>query len=348
MLIKKPRKPLTRNQKDNIIGTGLASIHFVGFTCFTLIPLILSIVMAFCHFKPYSAQLTTMNFCGLDNFKFIFTETNAGGVVPALGSPLIWKALGNTLFMCLSIPFEILLGLVFAQLLSNQIRGKRFFRVVYYLPFVCSTVAIAYVWGYILNGNVGNVDTMEPFGLVNQIIRFFNPNAEIIEFTWSAVWIKPMVIIITIWSVLGRNLVLMESGLNNVDRRVYEAADLDGANKIQQFFKVTMPLVTPTIFYVLLTSMIGAMQSYVTMDAFVTKQYGMFGENHAGLTLVAYIMTFMSGKKDLVYINTAGETVTGISALGVACAATVFLTVIVAILTFLNKYLSKRWVHYEN
>ncbi len=351
MVIKKPKKQLTRKQKDNILGISLVSIHFIGFALFVAIPLIMSFIMAFSYFPPYRQELKYADFCGFDNFVYMFTEADSG-LMPKVGGHLIWKATGNTLFLCLSIPFEIFIALLLAQLLRSKIKCRKLFRVIFYLPYVCSTVAIAFVWGYIFSGSFvqSSPGVYQPTGLVNQIIRFFNPKSEVIDFQWAAGWTKIILIFITIWTVLGRNIVLLEAGLNNVDTRVYEAAEIDGAGKFTQFFKITMPLITPTIFYLLITSIIGALQSYVTMESFVTYRYQCYGENNSAITIVAYIMWYMNRNDDIYYKTSAAGAIskTCVSGLGVACAATLYLTVLVAIITFINNKLSKKWVYYDD
>ncbi len=338
-------KGLTRKQKDNIVGTAMAGIHYIGFAIFTLVPLIFSVIMAFCRFGNQSYDLGKMSFVGFNNFIYIFTEKNTyTGFM--LNYPLIWKALTNTLFLCLSVPFEIFFGLLGAWLLRSKIKFKKFFRVVFYMPNICSAVAIAFVWRYIFDKN--------DYGLLNQVIGLFGIPKQL--WLYDKNTLKICYIVMCLWSVLGYDMLLFQAALENINTSIYEAADLDGASKTKQLFAITLPLVTPTIFFLLITCLIGALQSYAKMDSFADRYNDQWGDEHSGTTLVAYIMLHKDKRINFPYINiwdeeigftkeTEGDRIHG---LGVSAAATLFLMLLVAIVTFANLKISNKWVQYND
>lgn len=336
-------KGLTRKQKDNIVGTALAGIHYVGFAIFTLVPLVLSIIMAFCKFGNQTYDLGKMTFTGLDNFIYIFTEKDTLTGFE-LGYPLIWKALTNTLFLCLSVPFEIFFGLLGAWLLRSKIKFKKFFRVVFYMPNICSSVAIAFVWRYIFDKT--------DYGFLNQIIGMFGIPRQL--WLYDENFLKICYIVMCLWSVLGYDMLLFQAALENINASIYEAADLDGASKTKQLFSITIPLVTPTVFFLLITCLIGALQSYAKMDSFATKYNESWGDHHSGTTLVAYIMLHKDKRQEFPYINIWDQAVgidegtSTVHGLGISAAATLFLMLLVAIVTFINLQISNKWVQYND
>lgn len=301
----------TRKRKDNLLGWSLACIPVVGFVIFTLFPMVLSVYMSFNTFAIDSYSFSAMTWVGIDNYAFLFRD------------PDIYKALYQTFLFCLSIPFEIVIGLLIANLLRKKFFGRGAFRVILFLPNICSIVAIAYVWRYIYSP--------ADYGLLNQLLAAFGAQ----PFAWinNANAFIPCLIVMTIWNVVGYDILLFQAALGNINQSLYEAAELDGAGSVSQFFNVTVPLSTPTAFYLLLMGLIGGLQSYARMDSMNINDYG-FGPENSGLTLVAYIMR---SKNSVTY-----------GGLGVSSAASLFTAVIISLFTLLNLKISKRWVHYND
>lgn len=299
-------------RRDTALGWCMALPPAIGFLIFTFAPLIISFVMSLNEFSRYSYSLADMTFCGLQNYITIFTD------------PDLWKALGITLLLCLSIPFEIFFGLLIANLLRKPFFGRRVFRVIFFLPNICSIVALAFVWTYMYSP--------QEYGLFNRIISWFgagpwgwttDPNAFLV-----------CIIIMTIWNVMGYDALMFQAQIGNINQSLYESADLDGANYVQKFFRITVPMATPMIFYLALIGVIGAMQSYARIDAMDIDLYGM-GPDDSGLTLVGYMMR--AQEEPIVY-----------GGLGVSAATSFFLGIIIAVMTLVNLKVSKKWVHYND
>lgn len=303
---------MTNRKKDNLCGWLLGSLPLIGFAIFMLVPILFSVVMSFNAFPTNSYSFSDMTSVGFQNFAYMFSD------------PRLWKSLGNTFIYCLSIPFEMFFGLLFAYILRKKFFGRRFFRIVFFLPHICSLVALSYAWQYIFNP--------QDFGLLNQILNTFH----IPQQSWLAdpKQFKICVIVVTIWSVFGMNVLLYTASLNSISPTIYEAAELDGAGPFTKFFRIVVPLVTPISFYILMTAVIGGLQVYQRPDTMNIDTYRM-GPGDSGLSLVGYMMY---AKK--YPVENGG--------LGVAAASSLFIAVVIILFTVLNKTISKKWVNYND
>ena len=299
-------------RRETALGWCMALPPVVGFLAFAFIPLIISFVMSLNEFSRYSYSLEGMTFCGPQNYIAIFTD------------PDLWKALGITLLLCLSIPFEIFFGLLIANLLRKPFFGRRAFRVIFFLPNICSIVALAFVWTYMYSP--------QEYGLFNRIVSLFGAG----PFGWTtdADMFLGCIIVMTVWNMMGYDALMFQAQIGNINQSLYESADLDGANCVQKFFRITVPMATPMIFYLALIGVIGAMQSYARIDAMDIDPYGM-GPSDSGLTLVGCMMR-------------AQEEPIAFGGLGISAATSFFLGIIIAVMTFVNLKVSKRWVHYND
>lgn len=302
----------TAKRRETALGWCMALPPVVGFLIFTFAPLIISFVMSLNEFSRYSYSLDAMTFCGFQNYVAIFTD------------PDLWKALGITLLLCFSIPFEIFFGLLIANLLRKPFFGRRAFRVIFFLPNICSIVALAFVWTYMYSP--------QEYGLFNRIVSWFGAGP--LGWTTDANMFLVCIIIMTVWNMMGYDALMFQAQIGNINKSLYESADLDGANCIQKFFRITVPMATPMIFYLALIGVIGAMQSYARIDAMDIDPYGM-GPDDAGLTLVGYMMR-------------AQEEPIAFGGLGISAATSFFLGIIIAVMTLVNLKVSKRWVHYND
>lgn len=235
-----------------------------------------------------------------------------------LHDPELGRALLNTLiYTVLSVGGGVVLSLFFAVLLNQKIRGVGVYRTLYFLPVVTIPAAIAVIWRWLYNGD---------YGLINYILGLVH-----IEGTS---WLTDVhtalyaVILVAIWGAVGNNMVLFLAGLQSIPRTYIEAASIDGAGPIRKFLHVTLPLLTPTIFFVTVTSLIGAFQVFDLI-------FLMFGQNSpalpAGETIVYlfYQHAFIDNDK------------------GYASAIAVFLFFIILLVTIVQLKLQKRWVHYD-
>lgn len=163
-----------------------------------------------------------------------------------------------------AIPLGLILGLLLALLLNTKVPGIAFWRTLYYTPSVVSGVAVAILWSYLFN----------PFwGVINWILNLVTgiPMVQLPKWLADPNWALPALIIMSLWGV-GGGMIIYLAGLQGIPTALYEAAEIDGANKIQSFFKITLPLITPVLFYNLVTGIIGTFQYFT--NAYVMTQGG--------------------------------------------------------------------------
>ncbi|NOU97819.1 ABC transporter permease subunit [Paenibacillus sp. LMG 31456] len=282
---------------DTMVAYYFLLPAIIGFGIFTAVPLVTSLVISFYEWNTLSSP----KFIGFGNFIKIFTEDK-----------IFWIALENTFWYAVGVvPLSIALGLAAALLLNQKILGIALWRTVYFLPVMTSTVAISLVWKWLYNPDVG---------LINVLLREFgvqNPP------TWltSTTWALPSIIIVTIWKTIGYNMVIFLAGLQNVPKELYEAAEIDGSSKWNMFWKITLPLLRPTTFFITVISIIHSFQ--VFGYALIMTEGGPGASTN---TLVLYI--YQQGFK---YFN-----------MGYASAIAWVLFLILLIVTMIQSYVNHR------
>ena len=217
-------------------GLLFASPWLIGLSLFWVGPIIASFYYSFTEFNA----IKTPVFIGLTNYVDMFTKDD-----------LFWTGVYNTLyFAVVSIPLAIITAFGLALLLNAKIRGQTFYRTVYYLPVLVPEVALALVWIYLFNPATGLINV--PFDWLG--IR--GP-------CWNACpqWAKPTMVLLALW-IIGNQVVLYLAGLQDVPQELNDAASVDGANSFRRFLNVTLPIMTPVIFFHLVTSVIGAFQFF--------------------------------------------------------------------------------------
>ncbi|OED35692.1 hypothetical protein AB834_04290 [PVC group bacterium (ex Bugula neritina AB1)] len=208
--------------------------NFLGFLAFTLIPVGASLALAFMEWD----LLSPPTFVGLENFKKLYND------------PFFWKYTKNTLIFMIGIPFEMLGALVVAMFMSQKIRGIKFFRTIYFLPTICSGVAISILWMWMYNPN---------FGLFNYFLSKIGIEGP--HWLTDEFWAKPSLMIIAFWTTIGgQNMILYLAGLHGIPPELYEAADIDGASTFQKIRHITWPMLAPTTFFIFIMSVIGGFQ----------------------------------------------------------------------------------------
>lgn len=280
---------------------------FAGFLLFVALPVVVSLLLSFMDWN----LLNQPTFVGLANYSQMLTR-----------DPVFWKVVRNTVFFIVTIvPLQLAFGLALAVALNQGIRGVLVYRVVYFMPVVTTIVAGAIVFQFLLNRDYGLISNViwklaEVTGLPIQPPDFLN----------STAWSKPAVVLLTLWKNTGFTMVIYLAALQGVPRELYDAAEVDGANGWQRFRNVTMPLVSPTTFFLLVIQMIGAFQLF-------TEAYTMTrgGPARSTLTVVYYIYqnAFEFGR------------------MGKAAAIAWFLFLFIFIFTFIQTRMQRRWVHYE-
>ncbi|MCR2822482.1 carbohydrate ABC transporter permease [Lederbergia panacisoli] len=273
--------------------------QLIGLLAFSLIPLGFALVLSFMHWDGFGEK----TFVGLGNFIGQFKD------------PIFWKALWNTtLYTILYIPIGVSLSLLLAIAL-NKIKGKELYRIFFFMPVVTSSVSIGVIWMWILNGD---------FGILNQFLGYIGIQGPQWLTDTSLVMIS--IAILSIWWQVGYNMVIFLAGLQGVSNSYYEAAEIDGASKFQKFRHITLPLISPTTFFVSIMSIIGSFQ--VFDQAFVMTGGG---PAKASYTLVFHV--YETGFRQFQW--------------GESSAVAMILFVIILIFTLIQFRVSKRWVHYE-
>lgn len=286
---------------DLAAGYLFASPWLLGLLIFGIVPLFLSFFYSFCDYEV----IQPAHWAGGSNYAKMFSS-----------DPLFWKSLWNTLYYTVfSVPLSMAIALALALLLNQPLKGMRFFRTAFYLPSLITGVAVAVLWSMILGPE---------YGIVNRVLEYFGIPGPL----WfqSPLWSKPALVFMSLWGI-GGSMIIFLAGLQGVPRQLYEAAQLDGANAWGQFRHVTVPLITPTIFFVLIVGVIGSFQVFT--QAFVVSG-GLGGPLDSTLFYVFYIY-----RKAFEQFQ-----------MGYASALAWVLFVVVFILTAIQLWLGKKWVHY--
>ena len=227
------------------------SPFLIGFLLFNLYPIVMSLYYSFTDFSI----LSTPHFVGLDNYRKLFSDA------------LFWKSIKNTLYITvLGVPMTTIVALLTALLLNRRTRCVGIFRTLIYIPAVVPPVAATLLWTWMLNPEYGSINSML------KMIGITGPG-------WLADyrWAKPAILLMLVWAI-GGTMVLYLASLQDVPKELYEAGELDGANKVQLFFHITIPFIKPVIFYNVVTGIIN-------MSQFFTQAYvvGSKGGGNAGL-----------------------------------------------------------------
>jgi len=271
----------------------------VGLLAFRLIPIFWSFALSFADWQIFD----TPSFAGFDNYAAIFT------------SPTMRRVFGVTaLFTLIYVPGVVALALALAVILNSGLRGMSFFRGAFFLPFITSTVAVTLVWRWIFSTR---------FGLLNTALDWVGISANP---AWLAdpAYALPAVAIVSIWKDAGFFMLLLLAGLQTINADYYEAAKMDGANAWQRFRHVTLPLLSRSLFFVVIIALIRSTQTFEITYALTGG-----GPNGATTTLA-----FAIYQKAFIDFD-----------MGLAAALSYVLCVVLGLLTLVNFHFRKRWVH---
>ncbi|MCI0394969.1 MAG: sugar ABC transporter permease [Chloroflexi bacterium] len=300
-----PRSRLSRGQQiDAVWGYLFVAAPLLGFLIFAAGPLVASLFLSFTEWN----LLSDPEWVGLENWrKLLFDD------------PIVWQAMGNTAFLLLGIPISMAIALFLASMMNQPVPGSHVFRVIYYMPTVLTIAALSLLWLWVLNPD---------YGLFNNGLRSLGMPAAWTRLNW---WqdrnlVKPAFIIMGIWRGVGYQALVYLAALQGVQRTLYEAAEIDGANAWQKFWAVTWPALTPTTFFLLITALIGGFQIFVE-PAIMTNG----GPANASITMVMLI--WKKAFRDF--------------AMGYASAQAWLLGVIIMTITIANFLLARRWVFTE-
>ncbi|MDQ0972546.1 multiple sugar transport system permease protein [Neobacillus niacini] len=297
------KRKMSLEKKEGLQGYIFIAPWLIGFLVLTAGPMLFSLYASFTNYDITSR----MDFIGLKNYIRMFTNDD-----------LFWISLKNTLYyVAISVPITTAGAVLLAVLLNQGVRGMRIYRTIYYLPAVLSGVGVYLLWMQLLNPSSGLVNTVLAWIGITGPAWLFDPN-----------WTKPALILMKLWS-LGGGMLLYLASLQGVSNSLYEAAELDGANSFRKFVHITLPMITPVIFFDLVTSLIGGFQ--VFQEAYVMTTGGTGGPANS----LVFFNLHMFNKAFKVFD------------MGYAMAMSWILFVVVLIITLINLKLAPRWVHYE-
>ena len=268
--------------------------HLFAFLLFLLIPAIMAVVMSFTSYNGFTA----MKFIGIDNYTRLFQDT------------YFLQSLWNIcLYVLMYVPSVVILSFLLAVLLNQKVRGIRVFRVLFYLPCLTSTVASSMVWKWLMNPQGG---------LLNMLLSAVGlPTSAWLNESKTAM---VSIVIICVWSTLASNIMIYLAALQNIPGSVYESASIDGVGRWRRIWKITLPLVAPTTFFVLTMALIGAFQVF---DQIYVLTSG--GPAHA-TTVPMYS----------IYTNAFQE-----SQLGYACSQAMILFLMILVVTLVQQKFNK-------
>ena len=294
--------PMTRTERrENIKGWLFISPFVIGFVVFTAYPLLSSAFASFTYYNITAVQ----KWYGVKNFTNLFFNDD-----------VMWLSMGNTFYyVFISVPLVIILALLLSLLMNTRGPMMGFFRTIYYLPNVLSGVAVFLLWQWILSPTNG---------LLNNFLALFGIKGP--AWLLDPKWTKPALIIMRCWSV-GGTMILLLAALQNVPQELYEAGELDGAVGFRRFWHITLPMISPTLFFVMITGFSSAFQIY-------DSAYILAPDGGPGKSLMFY---------NLYLFNTAFSS----QMMGKASAMAWVLFAVIMVFTVIQQTASKKWVYYE-
>lgn len=268
----------------------------LGTFIFIIIPVICSFGLSFAKWD----LLNPIEFVGLSNYKEIFTE------------PLFGKIFLNTIVFAVATSFfGVIIPLVLAVILNSKIRGSEFFKTAYFLPFITPMIVIGIVWQWIFDPNIG---------LLNKFLHVH------INWLYDTHWALPALIAVSVWKLIGYNMIIFLSSLSGISNSMFEAAKIDGANPLKTFWYVTIPLMSPTIFFVVIITAISSFQVFDLI--YLMTQGGPLDSTN--------VLVYAIYKNAFEYFN-----------VGKASAIAYVLFVIILVLTLIQWSLRKKLVYNE-
>ena len=273
----------------------------LGIGIFQIYPTVFSLYASLTQWN----LLTPPRWIGLDNYVDLFTTDR-----------FFFQTMQNTGVYTFGVVVPaMIIALIFAILLNQEIRGKYLYRAIYFVPVIVPAVAVALLWQWLYEPN---------FGLINSALRVIGIKGP--AWLGNTEWAMRAVIIQSIWAGLGFNIVIYLSGLQSIGREYYEAASIDGAGFLHQFFYITLPLLSPVTFFILVTGIIGTFQDF-------TVPFIMTGGGPAGATQLVVMYLYGLAFR--------------LQNMGTASAVAYIVFIVIVTLTALNFLLARRWVFYE-
>lgn len=295
----KKRKMTPSEKRQAIWGWAFITPTMLGLIILNFYPAINTVYQSLCKTGDFGRGNI---FVGLDNYKKV------------VASPEVWQSLWNTIkYAIIEVPLGIVIALVLAVLLQKKLAGKTIFRTLFFLPMVCAPAAVAMVWKWLYN---------QQFGLLNNIFHTKVAWISDPKIAWISVGI------IGVWSIIGYNMVLFIAGLQEIPKDYYEAAQIDGASELRQFFSITVPLLSPTTFFIVQTRIIGALTVFDLMFMVMDVTNQALGKTQS-IVYLFYTYAFTNSNR------------------GLGAAVVMILVIFIMIATFILQKLEKKFVFYN-
>ena len=309
----RPPKKRGYGWKEEVYGTVFASLPLIGFLLFSVVPVGIALATMSCDMD--GMNISTIRWNNFANFGKAFTDAS------------FWRSLLVGLEMTVAHIVGLLVSIVVAAILSQKIKGGKLFTIFFFIPYVCSSAAISIMWVQIFKPAGGVLNTLlQGMGVANPPDWFRD-----------ATWFPWMLVVTIAWKAPGYGILMVQAALANVNESIYEAAKMDGASKFRQFFSVTFPAISPTLFFLLAMGLLNGLQTFDIAQIFAQKTSGYVtgaaGPGDAGLTSVFHIYNTMNNP--------------GAGGMPVASVLSLLLFVVISLVLALNKRLSKLWVSYD-
>lgn len=296
------KKTSIKLNKEWLTGYLMIFPVVAGLLVFYIYPIFKVIIDSFYEVGSFNKR----SFVGLDNYLTMFND------------PKMWSSLFNTFsYVIVIVPGTIIISLILAALLNTKIKGRGFFRVIYFIPAITMGAAVAMIWKWMYNSDHGIINAILNALGFDSVNFLTNPNTALLSICLVSIWIN-----------VGYNMIILLAGIQGISKTYYEAAAIDGASPVKQFFGITLPLVTPTLFFVLITNLIGTFQTFDTIYMMI-KESGIAMEATQSMVMYFFRNAFSYSKK------------------GYASALAVFLFLIIMLVTLIQMKLQKKWVNYE-
>jgi len=294
-------------RRGSLEGYIFISPWLIGFLVFIAGPTISTFIISFSEWKLFSPS----QWIGFLNY------------VKLSRDPLFYQSLKvTTLYAVSSVPLGILTALLIASLLAQKVRGLAIFRTIFYLPSIVPLVAAAVLWIWIYNPE---------FGILNYFLGLVNIEGP--DWLYSPTWILPAFVIMSLWSI-GPMMIILLAGLVNIPKQFYDAAAIDGANSWNKFWHITVPMLSPTIFFILVINIAGSFQTFV--QPFVMGGGGVIGAQYGAPLNASLFYVLNLYREGFRFFN-----------MGYTCALSWVLTLIILVITLCVFKSSSFWVYYE-
>ncbi|WCQ69475.1 carbohydrate ABC transporter permease [Streptococcus pasteurianus] len=292
-----------KNIREAMWGLLFVAPTIIGLIVLNIIPIIQTMKLSF--FKSGDFGRGDI-FIGLENYRRLFSDAQ------------VWSATWNTVkYTLLVVPITVGISLILATLLNTNIKGKHLYRTIYFLPMVAAPAAVTMVWKWLFNTDFGLINFFLGKIGIGKINWLEDPNIALYS-----------IALIGIWSAIGYNMILLLAGLQEIPKDYYESAKIDGASSIKQFFSITIPLLSPTLFFVVVTSIISSMQVFDSIYMIVGPSSPAYDKT-VSLVYLFYNNSFKYADR------------------GYGSAIIMLLLALILIITVIQMKVQKRWVHYN-